>query len=77
MSVASEKRNCPWCLAAHTGRDSIQNLGTSIPHPLAFSSGNGARAEVFRLALAALSPDELVEWLSGFGCGGPSLKEAA
>lgn len=59
------------------GSDSWQNLETTIPHPLAFSSENGTRSEIYRLALAALTADEFVEWLSGFGCGEARRKEAA
>ena len=66
---ASSKRKSP---CANTGRDSSKNLDVTIPHPLAFSSQNGARAEVFRLALAALSADEFYEWISGLGSSSAS-----
>jgi hypothetical protein len=59
------------------GSDSWQNHEITIPHPLAFSSQNGARAEIYRLALASLTADEFVEWLSGFGCGDSNRREAA
>jgi hypothetical protein len=58
---AAPKRKSP---GQSRGSDSWQNLATNIPHPLAFSSENEARAEVFRLALAALSTEELFEWFS-------------
>ena len=70
--IADTKRKGPCCLAAHTGGDSLENPSTIIPHPLAFSSQKGARAEVFRLALAALTPEEFVEWKSGLGSSSAS-----
>jgi hypothetical protein len=54
----------------------LQILETNIPHLLAFSSQNGARNEIFRIALAALTPDEFVEWI-GCGCGDATKREAA
>jgi len=70
--IADPKRKGPCCLAAHTGGDSLENPSTIIPHPLAFSSQKGARAEIFRLALAALTPEEFVEWKSGLGSSSAS-----
>lgn len=69
MSAFLKKRKSP---CANTGRDSWKNLGATIPHPLAFSSQKGARAEIFRLALAAFTPDEFVEWKSGLGSSSAS-----
>ena len=55
-------------LGGYRGRDSWKNLEVIIPHPIDFSSGKVERAEILRLALAALSADEFVEWFSAFGC---------
>ena len=54
-------------LGGNRGFDSWKNLKTTILQPLTFSSENGARAEVFRLAFAAPSPTELDEWAGGLG----------
>jgi hypothetical protein len=70
---ADLKRKSP---CANTGRDSWKNLEVIIPHPIDFSSEKGERAEILRLALAALSADEFVEWFSAIGsssaCGNQS-----
>lgn len=73
MSAAPKRKS----LGGNREFDSLQNLRTIIPHPLAFLSQNGARNEIFRIALASLTPDEFIEWLSGFGCGEARRKEAA
>lgn len=73
MSAASKRKS----LGGNRDFDSLQNLVTIIPHPLAFSTQNGARDEIFRIALTALTPDEFVEWLNGFGCGEANRGEAA
>jgi len=73
MSAAPKRKS----LGGNRDFDSLQNLGASIPHPLAFSTQNGARAEIFRIALASLTPDEFVEWLGGFGIGDANRREAA
>lgn len=69
MSTFLKKRKSP---CANTGRYSWKNLDVIIPHPLDFSSKKGQRAENFRLALAALTPDEFVEWKSGLGSSSAS-----
>jgi len=74
MSAPNEQRKS---LVDNRGSNSWQNLETNIPHPLAFSSQNETRAEIFRLALEALSADEFAEWLGGFGTGNTNRREAA
>ena len=51
-------------LGGNRGGDSWKNLEVIIPHPIDFSSGKDERAEILRLALAALSADEFVEWFA-------------
>jgi len=52
--------------------DSWKNLDATIPHPLNYSSEKRQRAEIYRLALAALTPEEFVEWKSGLGSSSAS-----
>ena len=63
MSPAPKRKS----LGGNRGFDSWKNLKTTILQPLTFSSENAARAEVFRLAFAALSPAEFDEWAGGLG----------
>lgn len=74
MSAPSEEKNDPGC---NRGPVSREKLLTIMPRRPAGSSSNWTcDIRSMHLALAALTPEEFMEWL-GFGCGGASREEAA
>ncbi len=61
MSAFLKKRKS---LGGNRGRDSWKNLDATISHPALLSSEKGQRDEILRLALAALTQEEFVEWFA-------------